>query len=125
MIWTRTVLAVLVAAFVAGVAAGVGGSELAEHHHDERGRNTPIRRDKHEAHLLSRLDLTGGQRAQTDSIVARRRAEMQSVWDSDGARLRGIVDSTRADLRAVLTPPQRAKYDSLRLAHEHHEHDDD
>lgn len=67
--------------------------------------------------IFDQLDLTPQQRAQVDRIMERRRAETAAFWERDGARLRGIVDSTRAEIRAVLTPEQREKYERLRAEH--------
>jgi Spy/CpxP family protein refolding chaperone len=60
------------------------------------------------AHLLERLELSAEQRARVDAILERRRQEMEQFWDVHRPTLRAIADSARAELRAVLTPEQRA-----------------
>lgn len=67
--------------------------------------------------ILGELALEGEQRARIDAILERRRGEIRAFWEGDGARLRAIVDSTRAEIRAVMTPEQRARYDSLKAEH--------
>lgn len=58
--------------------------------------------------LLERLDLTAQQQDQVDAILERRRAEMEEFWERHGPTLRAITDSARSEMRAVLTPEQRA-----------------
>jgi Spy/CpxP family protein refolding chaperone len=99
---------VLVVVFVAGLLTGAWGSRFAHpgRFGDPRGhRDLPF---------VEGLDLTAAQHAQVDSILARRRAQMDTFWRGPGLQLRAIVDSTREDIRAVLTPDQRAKMDRRR-----------
>lgn len=67
--------------------------------------------------ILDQLELDAPQRARIDAILQRRRGETRAFWEGDGARLRAIVDSTRAEIRGVLTPEQRARYDRLKSEH--------
>lgn len=76
--------------------------------------------------IIDQLDLSAEQRARVDAILARRRGQTESFWDSAGPRLRVLMDSTRAEIRAVLTPEQRAEYDRLReerRREREHDHD--
>jgi Spy/CpxP family protein refolding chaperone len=61
--------------------------------------------------LLARLDLTPPQRAQVDSILALRRQELGQVREEVRPELERIRITTEADLRAVLTPEQAARFD--------------
>ncbi len=63
------------------------------------------------------MELTDAQRRDIDSIRSRWHDQIESFWDTAGPRLRAIADSARAEIRAVLTPEQRARYDSLRAEH--------
>ena len=65
-------------------------------------------------HFGEDLGLDAVQRAHVDSIFARRRVEIDSFWKGPGKSLRAIMDSTRQDVRNVLTPEQRARFDRRR-----------
>ncbi|MBK5189424.1 MAG: hypothetical protein JJD97_14365, partial [Gemmatimonadaceae bacterium] len=57
------------------------------------------------------LGLDAATRARVDSIFAHRRVQIDSFWKGPGKALRAIMDSTREDVRSVLTPEQRARFD--------------
>lgn len=114
-------IALLVATFAAGMLAGAAfdrtlvaretapAQEPGWHCHGPHGGKTGM--------IVDRLDLTPEQRARVDAVLARRRAQADTFWEREGPRMRAIVDSTRAEVRAVLTPEQRAEYDRLREEH--------
>lgn len=114
-------VAVLLATFAAGVAAGLGAAQW---------RHRAFARDDHGRggggpmgdRFLGRLGLTTAQRATVDSILERRRVQLERFWAGPGQQLRLVVDSTRNEVRAVLTPPQRATYDSLVAERRRREH---
>ena len=62
-------------------------------------------------HFGEELGLDSLQRARVDSVFARRRVQIDSFWKGPGRSLRAIMDSTRQEVRAVLTPEQRARFD--------------
>ena len=62
-------------------------------------------------HFGEDLGLDSAQRVHVDSIFAKRRVEIDSFWKGPGRSLRAIMDSTRQDVRNVLTPEQRARFD--------------
>ncbi|HEV7703777.1 MAG TPA: hypothetical protein VGO46_05760 [Gemmatimonadaceae bacterium] len=62
-------------------------------------------------HFGEDLGLDSAQRKHVDSIFAKRRVEIDSFWKGPGKSLRSIMDSTRQDVRNVLTPEQRARFD--------------
>lgn len=62
------------------------------------------------------LGLDSLERARVDSILARRRVQIDSFWHGPGRALREIMDSTRQDVRSVLTPEQRARFDKRHMA---------
>lgn len=111
-------IALLVATFATGMLAGAAFNralvarepapvqEPGWHCHGPHGKKTSM--------ILDRLDLSPDQRARVDAVMARRRAQADAFWEREGPRMRGIVDSTRAEIRAILTPAQRAEYDRLR-----------
>lgn len=114
-------IALLVVTFAAGMLAGAAfdqalaarepapAAQPGWHCHGPHGQKT--------SRILDRLDLSPEQRARVDAIMARRRVEAEAYWDREGPRMRAMVDSTRAEIRAVLTPAQRAEYDRLREQH--------
>lgn len=74
------------------------------------GQHPPfgVERDRH---FGDELGLDSLERMRVDSIFARRRVEVDSFWKGPGKSLRAIMDSTRDEVRAVLTPEQRARFD--------------
>ena len=62
-------------------------------------------------HFGEELGMDSLQRVRVDSIFARRRVEIDSFWKGPGKSLRAIMDSTREEVRQVLTPEQRARFD--------------
>lgn len=112
-------IALLVATFAAGMLAGaafdrtlVAREPAAAQEpdcHGPAGRKTRM--------ILDQLDLTPEQRVRVDAVMERRRAQADAFWKEEGPRMRRLVDSTRAEIRAVLTPAQRAEYDRLRAEH--------
>ena len=62
-------------------------------------------------HFGEELGMDSLQRVRVDSIFARRRIQIDSFWKGPGKSLRAIMDSTREDVRSVLTPEQRARFD--------------
>jgi hypothetical protein len=67
-----------------------------------------VERDRH---FGEELGMDSLERTRVDSIFARRRVQIDSFWKGPGKSLRSIMDSTREEVRAVLTPEQRAKFD--------------
>jgi Spy/CpxP family protein refolding chaperone len=58
--------------------------------------------------LFERLQLTPEQQVQVEAIMEQGRTQMDAFWAEHRPALRAIADSTRAQIRAVLTPEQRA-----------------
>ncbi|HET7458052.1 MAG TPA: hypothetical protein VFJ74_10380 [Gemmatimonadaceae bacterium] len=108
-------VAVLLVTFAAGAAAGVGVEQWRHHRRDAHahgrgGGGGPLPMSDR---FLGRLDLAPAQRAAVDSILQRRRVQLERFWAGPGQQLRLVVDSTRDEVRGVLTPSQRAVYDSM------------
>jgi hypothetical protein len=62
-------------------------------------------------HFGEELGMDSLQRVRVDSIFARRRVQIDGFWKGPGKSLRAIMDSTREEVRQVLTPEQRARFD--------------
>jgi Spy/CpxP family protein refolding chaperone len=71
--------------------------------------------------LDTKLDLTDGQRAQVDSVLARREGEMRGLRDQVRPRFDSIASRTRADLLRILTPEQRTRFEALGRGSAEHE----
>ena len=117
-------------------ATGLAGGALLEDIVDEIDRPL-FAADDHddddfsEERLLRNLDLTGEQRSRVERAFAAREDRLEAYWEGRLPELESMIDSSREDIRAILTPDQRAVYDSqlrrLRLQprHELEEDDDD
>ena len=101
--------ALLLAAFIAGAAVGLAFDRVVR---PEPRLKTFVVADM--SRVLDRLELTTQQRAQADSILLRRAPTTERMMLDVADRLRGLSDSVDAELRAILTPQQRARLDSLR-----------
>lgn len=108
----RAALGALLLTLLVGVAIGWSAARWSAHRHPAMGsgeRGAMRLGDR----FLDRLDLSAAQRARVDSVLERRRGQLAAFWSGPGTQLRAIVDSTRDEVRAVLTPAQRAVYDSI------------
>jgi hypothetical protein len=104
----------LLMVFAAGMITEAWTMRLRRH---MRGAELPrpafgAERDRH---FGEDLGLDSLERARVDSIFAHRRVQIDSFWKGPGKSLRAIMDSTREEVRAVLTPEQRARFDRRRM----------
>jgi Spy/CpxP family protein refolding chaperone len=107
---SRAIAAALLAlAFVTGGAAGVAADRLFGARPVIRTR---IAQDM--SGVLDKLELTPDQRARAVAILQRRGPRTERAMLEVAERLRAVSDSVDAELRAILTPQQRARLDSLR-----------
>jgi Spy/CpxP family protein refolding chaperone len=111
----KAVLALLLV-FAAGLAGGAVLEEIADEidrplfaagDHDDDDED-----DLTEERLLARLDLTAEQRARVEQVFEVREDRLEDYWDSRLPELESVIDSSRDEIRAILTPAQRAVYDS-------------
>ena len=102
------VISLLVLAFVTGASAGVAGDRLLGPQVRLRITTTDMSR------VFDRLDLTANQRVQAESIAARSAPRSHTIMLEAAERLRAVADSVDAELRAILTPEQQRRLDSLR-----------
>jgi Spy/CpxP family protein refolding chaperone len=101
-----TGMVVLALAFLVGSLTGAAAIRVADAETAPKLMRNKATQQQPE--LLDRLELSSDQRVRVDSILERRRQEMEQFWDQHRPALRAIADSARAELRAVLTPEQRA-----------------
>jgi hypothetical protein len=113
--------AVLSVVFVAGLLLGFAldpdlvarSAEGGERVGDRRGDFSP---PPPGGWFIDRLEMTDAQRAEVDSIVSHFTVHMGDLQREYRPRFMAVVDSVNDALRAVLTPPQLAEYDSLAAA---------
>jgi hypothetical protein len=86
-----------------------------QHTHMPTQGGRPAFGAERDRHFGEELGLDSLQRARVDSVFARRRVQVDSFWKGPGRSLRAIMDSTRQEVRSVLTPEQRAKFDRRRM----------
>lgn len=60
------------------------------------------------------LDLTPLQRGRVDSILTARGPRAEAIFEEMEPRLKALMDSTNAQIREILTPEQREKFDEYR-----------
>ncbi|HEX6748569.1 MAG TPA: hypothetical protein VF092_14825 [Longimicrobium sp.] len=105
-VWLLATLA-LVLTFVAGALAGAAW---------ERVRGDQPRRHRGPRAVAEsmqrRYGLTDDQRRRIDAIMQRRRPRVDSLLASVRPQLRAAMDSTNGEIRVVLTPAQRKKFDA-------------
>jgi Spy/CpxP family protein refolding chaperone len=71
--------------------------------------------DEPEEQLLTGLDLSRDQRARVEQILDEREDRLESYWGTRLPEIRGIMTQSYGEMRSVLTPEQRAMFDT-RLA---------
>jgi Spy/CpxP family protein refolding chaperone len=102
----------LVLVFAAGMVTDAYARRLRMRHaHPAMENRRPPFGAERDRHFGEELGLDSLQRARVDSVFARRRVQIDSFWKGPGRSLRAIMDSTRDEVRSVLTPEQRAKFD--------------
>jgi Spy/CpxP family protein refolding chaperone len=104
---------VLLVTFGAGALSAAAVSQVL--HAEQRGDEASRRAcEERKARLLDEVGLTPDQQAAVEAILERRRAQTDRFWSEAGPELRAIMDSTRSEIRTVLTPEQRERYERLR-----------
>jgi Spy/CpxP family protein refolding chaperone len=106
-------VALLATVFVAGIAVGVIGDRLATREPFPMSMSV-VRTESHP--IIDLLELTPDQRPQAEAILSRQAPRSEQLMLGLADSLRVLSDSVDAELRRILTPAQRARLDSLRLA---------
>jgi hypothetical protein len=104
--------AVIVLAFVAGVATG-----MAFDRSPRPGINVTVSATNAIPRELEELDLTEAQRGQLREILTRGRDRVLTVVRDFEPRMRGAMDSTELEISGVLTEAQRAELAAYRKDH--------
>ena len=98
-----------VTAFALGAAAGLWYGRRVQ-----PGVNVTITATDRMPRELERLGLTEAEREPIQAALRRGRDRVLHAGDGLEARMRAAVDSTDQEIRALLTPAQRASFDSAR-----------
>src|SRR5512140_2628496 len=105
----------LVLTFVTGAVLGVAGDRFLLL---RQGRLLPREgmrfMSSRIAHAMDReLGLTDAQHAQVERILEDRHARIESIWHGVRPQVRAEIDRTNEQIKALLTPEQRPKFDKL------------
>jgi hypothetical protein len=113
-VWRNRIAVVLLLlmVFAAGMITEVwvGRFRTQRTHTRMMGARAPFGAER-DRHFGEELGMDSLERVRVDSIFARRRVQIDGFWKGPGKALRSIMDSTREEVRAVLTPEQRARFD--------------
>jgi Spy/CpxP family protein refolding chaperone len=104
---------VVVLTFVAGMVTGVFASHMMILRGSHGAGYFPNRAlvnrlDRH-------LDLTDAQRAQVEQIIRRRHQRIDQLWSETRPRVNAEISRTNAEISAILTPEQNAKFEKLKM----------
>ena len=73
----------------------------------------PVRRAQRVEQLTRELSLTNDQAKQVDSILMQRHAEVKAIHDQSDGELEKIRQKGREQIRAILTPGQKPKFEEF------------
>jgi Spy/CpxP family protein refolding chaperone len=109
----------LAAVFVLGLASGgVFGYSFAHRSYAATKANVPAlgepeRRAKRIAEMTKELGLTPEQANNVDVLIHNAHAEMKVIHDKSDADADAVRQKARGQIRQVLTPEQRPKYEAM------------
>lgn len=117
----RTAVLLLLAVFLVGSAAGWLLEDVVDEVHwpGGHGESSTLDRPDHDKPLdddaeedfLETLGLSQAQLDSVDHLLERREDRLEDYWKSRLPDLQALVDSSHQQIRALLTPEQRAAYD--------------
>jgi Spy/CpxP family protein refolding chaperone len=99
---------IILTAFILGVLTGVGGMSLVGRGNVfGRGGRAPMIED-----ITREVGLNQEQRAQVEAILKQTRQESHQIFKPIQQQMLELRSRSRAQIRAVLTPDQQARYDA-------------
>ena len=102
--------------FLLGAALG-GVIGYSYEHHLVSAASTPLPEPERRAHrvheLTEALGLTSAQSQHVDAILQQRHTEVKAIHDQTDAQIEQIRQKGRDQIRAVLTPEQRPKFEEF------------
>jgi Spy/CpxP family protein refolding chaperone len=115
---TRKAAIWVVVVFLMGaVAGGMLGYSYGYSHRSVAAASAPLsepeRRAKRVAQMTQELELTSDQAKQLDAILMQRHAEVKTIRDQSDAQLDQVRQRGRDQIRAILTPEQKPKFEEF------------
>jgi len=102
--------------FLLGAALG-GLIGYSYEHHPVSAASTPLPEPVRRAHrveqLTQLLNLTSAQSEQLDAILLQRHTEAKAIHDQTDAQIEQIRQKGRDQVRAILTPEQKPKFEDF------------
>ena len=102
--------------FLLGAALG-GMVGYSYEHHLVSAASTPlpepVRRAQRLEQLTQLLNLTSAQSQQVDAILLQRHTEAKTIHDQTDAQLEQVHKNGRDQIRAILTPEQKPKFEEF------------
>ena len=87
------------------------------HHYSVSAASAPLpepeRRARRVAELTEKLGLTSDQAKQLDAIMLQRHTEVKTIRDQSDAQLEQVRQKGRDQIRAILTPEQKPKFEEF------------
>lgn len=102
--------------FLLGAALGGVGGYSYEHHRVSAASTPlpePARRAQRMEQLTQLLSLTSAQSQQIDAILLERHTEVKTIHDQTDAQIDQVRQKGRNQIRAVLTPEQKPKFEEF------------
>ena len=113
---TRKAAIWVVIVFLLG-AAGGGMLGYSYAHRSVSAASAPLpepeRRARRVAELTEKLGLTNDQAKQLDAIMLQRHTEVKTIRDQSDAQLEEVRQKGRDQIRAILTPEQKPKFEEF------------
>jgi Spy/CpxP family protein refolding chaperone len=102
--------------FLLGAALG-GMVGYSYEHHLVSAASTPlpepVRRAQRVEQLTQLLNLTSAQSQQVDAVLLQRHTEARAIHDQTDAQLEQVHQKGREQIRAILTPEQKPKFEEF------------
>ena len=102
----------LAATFIAGALSGAALDRVLNAEETGGSDRGGDRDDRRRAYIIDRVEMSDDQRSAIDAILEERSERMRAVWREVEPRMDAITDSARFEIMQVLTPEQRARYES-------------
>ncbi len=111
---TAKPILVLLLVFFTGIIVGVVGTRyVVRKTYQQAAREGGFFRDRMERELINQLDLTEQQRDEVQKILARSWEDFRQIRTEFHPRFTNIATRTEGEIKAVLTPEQRAEFEQL------------
>jgi Spy/CpxP family protein refolding chaperone len=114
---TRKAAIWVVIVFLLGAAGGGMLGYAYATHHSVAAASPPLpepeRRARRVAELTEKLGLTTDQAKQLDAIMLQRHTEVKTIREQSDAQLEQVRQRGRDQIRAVLTPEQKPKFEEF------------